>query len=97
MDPTTLIPVGKTWAGEFSKDAYQLGYLEIEAVARGRRIERQLAALASKVGVDVDESAIVAGVLAGLSPDAIAQAVAETLPDDLARQVLDGLKTRLEA
>ena len=47
--------------------------------------------------VDVDESAIVAGVLAGLSPAAIAQAVVGALPAELAGQVVDELKTRLEA
>lgn len=46
---------------------------------------------------DVDESAIVAGVLAGLTPAAIAQAVNDALPDELARQVVDELNTRLEA
>lgn len=63
---------------------------------RLRKIEAAVAALAGQ-SPDVDEDAIVRGVLAGLSPDAIAQAVAEALPDDLARQVLDGLKARLEA
>lgn len=61
-----------------------------------RRMELLLAALASKVP-DVDEAAIVAGVLAGLAPDAIAQHVVDALPADLAEQVLDGLRARLEA
>jgi hypothetical protein len=52
---------------------------------------------ASGQKVDVDESAIVAGVLAGLSPASIAQAVKDALPADLAGQVVDELKTRLEA
>lgn len=42
-------------------------------------------------GDDVDEAAIVAGVLAGLPPAAIAQAI----PADLARQVADELAGRL--
>lgn len=52
---------------------------------------------ASGQKVDVDESAIVTGVLAGLTPAAIATAVADALPADMAKQVVDELTTRLEA
>lgn len=96
MKPSDNVPVGKTWAGEFDHDAYPAEYLWVESTARGRRIERQLAALATKVGVDVDESAIVRGVLAGLSPDVIAQAVVDAQPPDMAKRVVDELTTRLE-
>jgi hypothetical protein len=44
---------------------------------------------------DVDEAAIVAGVLAGLPPEAIAAALVDALPEDLAAQVLDELGARL--
>jgi hypothetical protein len=58
------------------------------------RLETQLAQLS---GVDVDEAAIVRGVLAGLTPAAIAAAVTDALPQDLARQVVDELGARLGA
>lgn len=48
-------------------------------------------ALAGLAGDDVDEQAIVAGLLAGLTPDRIAAAI----PAELARQVADELGTRL--
>lgn len=51
--------------------------------------------MAAQGGVDVDESAIVAGVLAGLSPAAIAQGVTEAMPPEFARQVVDEISTRL--
>ena len=47
--------------------------------------------------VDVDEQAIAAAVLAGLSPAQIATAVLAGLPADLARQVVDELAGRLQA
>jgi hypothetical protein len=55
----------------------------------------QLAALAQASGAEVDTDAIVAGVLAGLSPDAIARHVVDALPPDLAMQVVDGIGARL--
>jgi hypothetical protein len=57
-------------------------------------IQLALTAIAGKVDADpVDEQEIVSGVLAGLSPQAIAAAV----PADLARQVADELAKRLAA
>jgi len=57
-------------------------------------IQLALTAIAGKVDADpVDEQEIVSGVLAGLSPQAIAAAV----PADLARQVADELAARLAA
>lgn len=53
------------------------------------------AALAQKAGVEVDENAIVKGILASLSPAAIADAVTQAMPADLAQQVVDELKSRL--
>ena len=45
----------------------------------------------------VDEGVIVAGVLAGLDPEAIAAAVAAALPADQAQRVADELASRLAA
>ena len=57
-------------------------------------IQLALQGIAAKVNADpVDEQAIVSGVLAGLSPAAIAAAI----PQDLARQVADELAQRLAA
>jgi len=46
---------------------------------------------AQAAGKDVDENAIAAAVLAGLSPSAIAQAVAAALPEDEAKQTAQAL------
>lgn len=57
-------------------------------------IQLALQGIAAKVNADpVDEGAIVAGVLAGLSPEAIAAAI----PADIAHQVADELAARLAA
>lgn len=56
------------------------------------------AAVTALTGKDfTDEDAIVAGVLAGLDPAAIAAAVAAALPADQAKQVADELASRLAA
>lgn len=47
------------------------------------------------VALDVDEAAIVQGVLAGLQPAAIAEAVAAALPAEQAKLVADELASRL--
>ncbi|GAA2696574.1 hypothetical protein [Actinoplanes palleronii] len=52
---------------------------------------RQAQLLAAITGVDVDESAVAAAVLAGLTPELIAAAI----PADLARQVAQELADRL--
>lgn len=57
------------------------------------RIEALLVGLASRVGADVDEDAIVAGVLAGLTPERIAAAI----PRDIGEQVAEALAVRLAA
>ena len=66
-----------------------LGHLEKEQDA----IKAMVAGIAAKVGApaDVDEDAIVAGVLAGLTPERIAAAI----PDELAEQVVTALGNRL--
>lgn len=50
------------------------------------------AAVAQQTGNDVDEQAIVTGVLAGLTPDMIAAAI----PPELARDVVDELLSRID-
>lgn len=64
--------------------------------ARAELVRRDLAALRSEVRAalgqgPVDEQAIVDGILAGLSPDAIAAAI----PEGVARAVVDALAARL--
>jgi len=71
-------------------------------------IQTALKAIADKVNADpVDEAAIVAGVLAGLTPELLGQAftaagwspeqVIAAIPDDMAEQVLEGMGARLSA
>lgn len=67
-----------------------------ETYGRALETKNMVAALAKQVP-DVDEDAIVRGVLAGLPPAAIATAVVGALPADLARQVVDELNARLES
>jgi hypothetical protein len=55
------------------------------------KLDQILAAVSTLPGTDVDEDAIVSGVLAGLTPEAIAAAI----PDELAEQVVDALAERL--
>lgn len=74
-------------------DVWQLVYSLRDTLAvQGKTITGMSAALAALSGKDlVDEPAIVAGVLAGLDPAAIAAAI----PPELARQVADELASRL--
>lgn len=55
-----------------------------------------VAAVKALAGDQVDEAAIVAGVLAGLSPQAIADLVVAALPPELARGLADELAARLQ-
>lgn len=50
-----------------------------------------LAAIGSQQGDDVDEQAIVAGVLDGLSPEAIAAGIPEDIADQVAQKLADRL------
>jgi hypothetical protein len=76
----------KTWyPASFPRQAIQ-GFWWL-----GKKVD----ALAAAGGVDVDEDAIVQGVLAGLSPATIAGAVVDALPPDLAMQVVSEIGTRL--
>lgn len=54
-----------------------------------------VAAIKALAGDQVDEQAIVAGVLAGLAPERIADLVVAALPPDLARQLAQDLAARL--
>lgn len=71
--------------------------LDYHVYSMGKGI-RQIAAAVANLGTpDVDESAIIAGVLAGLSPETIADKIATALGPDVAAATLDALRTRLEA
>lgn len=50
---------------------------------------------AAAAGADVDEAAIVAGVLAGLDPAGMAERIAAALPAEQAKQLADELAARL--
>lgn len=73
--------------------------LQLAAIHSGRaarKIDLVLAKLDQLAGADnSDEQAVIAGVLAGLNPQAIAAAVAEALPADQAQKVVDELASRL--
>lgn len=64
---------------------------------RVRELQTAVAGVASKIGAELDEAAIVAGVLAGLSPDAIADRLAAAIPDDMGEQVAEALAAKLSA
>lgn len=51
----------------------------------------------AKQSPDMDEDRIIAGVLAGLGPEALADKIATHLAPEVARGVLDALKERLES
>lgn len=71
--------------------------LDYHIYSMGKGIRQIAAAVASLNVPDVDESAIIAGVLAGLSPETIADKIATALGPDVAAGVLDALRSRLEA
>lgn len=78
-----LVPAaGVEWNADYWTGAYHLFNLgnQIRAVAAGG---------------GSDSAAIVAGVLAGLSPTALATAIADQLGPDVATEVLDALTARL--
>jgi len=90
--PTGGNPDNPTWLHvNILRDAYT-------AAATARDGIKAVAAAVAALGQpDVDESAIVAGVLAGLDPEAFAAAVAEHLGTSQATAVLDALRARLES
>jgi hypothetical protein len=81
---------GKPW-----RAGTVLGHLEKAQDETNAKLDKVLAALAARSEVDVDEQEIVRGVLAGLPAEAIAAAVVEALPADVAQQVVEGIGARL--
>lgn len=63
----------------------------------GRILRKVATAVAGLGSDDVDEQAIIAGVLSGLSGEAIAAAIKDGLGDAVANDVLDSLRNRLES
>jgi hypothetical protein len=63
---------------------------------RTRAVQTLLTSLAAQAP-DVDEAAIVQGVLAGLAPATLADHIAQVLGPQVAGQVLDALKARLDS
>lgn len=74
----------------FWKLDYQIYYI-------GKTVRQIAAAVASLNSPDVDEAAIVAGVLNGLSPETLAESISTHLGPEVAAGVLDALRARLEA
>lgn len=64
---------------------------------QGKRLRAIAAAVAGLQSPDVDESAIAAAVLTGLSPETLAQTISEHLGPEVAAGVLDALRSRLES
>ena len=60
-----------------------------------RNTEKMVTGLAAKEPEEVDVQAIVTGLLAALSPEKIAEAVAEAIPADMAEQVVTALGQRI--
>lgn len=77
-------------ANPYWKLDYQVYYI-------GKTVRTIAAAVAGLQSPDVDESAIVAGVLAGLSPETLAEAISTHLGPEVATGVLDALRARLES
>lgn len=63
----------------------------------GKTVRQIAAAVASLNSPDVDEAAIIAGVLTGLSPETLAEAISTHLGPEVAAGVLDALRSRLES
>jgi hypothetical protein len=85
LAPTGSDPKNPTWQPiNIARDTY----------SSLQQVKATVAKLAT-LSPDVDEAAIVQGVLAGLTPEAIAVAVVGALPADLAQQVVDAIAARL--
>ena len=66
--------------------------------ALGTAVQSTYSTVVKLAGGDlVDEDAIVAGVLAGLSPETLAERIAAHLPADHAKRVADELAARLQS
>jgi len=71
--------------------------LDYHIYSMGKILRQIAAAVGALKSPDVDEAAIVAGVLAGLSPETLADAIAAHLGPDMAAATLDALRARLES
>ena len=82
--------------GDTSNPQVRPAWLLTDTNKQIRKVLTMVSALAQQTPqVDVDEDAIVQGLLAALTPDAIAAAVVGALPAELARQVVDEIQGRL--
>lgn len=71
--------------------------LEYHIYYIGKTVRQIAAAVAGLQSPDVDEAAIVAGVLTGLDPEKLAEAISGHMGVEVATSVLDALKARLES
>lgn len=100
IDKIATQTAAKTWAYVLPATATPGHAARSASVAVGDIYQRQMSyhsevmtaikALAAAGGVDIDEAAIVSGVLAGLTPE-----LAAALPDDLAQRIVTVLGERL--
>ncbi len=97
-DTFTLTADAAGATGRKPQEAIQLGTaLNLLLIYTAKASRNQLPALLAAAGEDqVDEPAIIAGVLAGLDPAAIAAAVTVALPADLAKKTADEIYARMK-
>lgn len=98
-----------TNAGQRQSKGTVMQYMDNVHVAQTAQVLAAVKALSDKMGqpIDIDEDAIVVGVLAGLTPERLTEAVkqagltpeilAAMIPDDMAQRVADELAGRLAA
>lgn len=88
----------KAGDGNTANPYWTLQFHVFDINTRIRSLQAAVAALAGTTP-DVDESAIVAGVLAGLnfSPETMAEQIAAHMGTDMATQLLNALRARLES
>lgn len=71
--------------------------LDYHIYSLGKTLRHVAAAVAGLQSPDVDEAAIIAGVLTGLSPETLAEAISEHMGPVVATDVIDALRARLES
>lgn len=71
--------------------------LDYHIYSLGKTVRQIAAAVAGLHNPDVDEAAIAAAVLAGLGPETMAKAIADHMGTQMATEVLDALRARLES
>ena len=81
-----------TRTGEKQSKGTVIQYMDAVHDAQTGRVLTALQTLGVELGEDVDEQAIVTGILAGLTPE-----IAAALPPDLAQKVVDVLLARIAA